>query len=38
MQADVKDKSKKMFGGMFKGAKEKGKAARPGLNTQGNTS
>jgi len=30
---DVKDKSKKMFGTMFKNAKDKGKAARPGLNT-----
>lgn len=33
MQKDVKDKSKKMFGTMFKNAKEKGKAPRPGLNT-----
>jgi hypothetical protein len=33
IQAEVKDKSKKMFGTMFKNAKDKGKAARPGLNT-----
>ena len=39
MAADVKDKSKKMFGGMFNKPKEKGKGGmpgKPGINTQSN--